>query len=176
MFASLMLARAGHEVLLLERESLEAAPDVEAAASGAFRTGAPQNYAAAHHHGRCRELLIEHLPDVYENLLAAGVAEAPLWTQMAPSMARPDAPARGRALYAADVKAVDDRLGSAKDGRRGAWSHGAKRYAGDGPAGEVRQSAAGDRRAPPRGETLPGRWPPTWWSTRPDAGRRLTCG
>ena len=87
MFASLILARAGHEVLLLERESLEAAPDVEAAASVAFRTGAPQIVQPHIIMARCRELLIEHLPDVYRNLLAAGVAEAPLWTQMAPSLA-----------------------------------------------------------------------------------------
>ncbi len=87
MFASLILARAGHEVLLLERESLEAAPDVAAAASGAFRTGAPQIVQPHIIMARCRELLIEHLPDVYANLLAAGVAEAPLWTQMAPSLA-----------------------------------------------------------------------------------------
>jgi 2-polyprenyl-6-methoxyphenol hydroxylase-like FAD-dependent oxidoreductase len=86
MFASLMLARAGHEVLLLEREGLEAASDVEAAASAAFRTGAPQIVQPHIIMARCRELLMEHLPDVYGNLLAAGVAEAPLWTQMAPSL------------------------------------------------------------------------------------------
>jgi flavin-dependent dehydrogenase len=92
--ASLILARAGHEVLLLERESLEAAPDVEAAAAAAFRAGAPQIAQPHIIMARCRELLMEHLPDVYANLLAAGVAEAPLWTQMAPSLSdktpRPD--------------------------------------------------------------------------------------
>ena len=87
MFASLILARAGHEVLLLERESLEAAPDVETAASTAFRTGAPQIVQPHIIMARCRELLMEHLPDVYANLVAAGVTEAPLWTQMAPSLA-----------------------------------------------------------------------------------------
>ncbi|HEY1894970.1 MAG TPA: hypothetical protein VGG62_01810 [Terracidiphilus sp.] len=87
MFASLVLARAGHEVLLLEREGLEAAPDVEAAAAAAFRTGAPQIVQPHIIMARCRQLLMEHLPDVYANLLAAGVAEAPLWTQMAPSLA-----------------------------------------------------------------------------------------
>src|ERR1700722_14949089 len=35
---------------------------------------------------RCRQLLIEHLPDVYAGLLAAGVAEAPLRTQMPDSL------------------------------------------------------------------------------------------
>jgi flavin-dependent dehydrogenase len=87
MFASLILARAGHEVLLLEREGLEAAPDVEAAASAAFRTGAPQIVQPHIIMARCRELLMEHLPDVHANLLASGVAEAPLWTQMPPSLA-----------------------------------------------------------------------------------------
>lgn len=87
MFASLLLARTGHEVLLLEREGLEAAPDIETAASEAFRTGAPQIMQPHIIMARCRELLMEHLPDVYENLLAAGVAVAPLWTQMPPSLA-----------------------------------------------------------------------------------------
>jgi flavin-dependent dehydrogenase len=86
-FASLILARAGHEVLLLERDGLEAAPDVEAAASAAFRTGAPQIVQPHIIMARCRELLMEHLPDVYANLLAAGVTEASLWTQMPPSLA-----------------------------------------------------------------------------------------
>jgi hypothetical protein len=35
---------------------------------------------------RCRELLIEHLPDVYGALLTAGVVEAPLATQMPASL------------------------------------------------------------------------------------------
>ena len=35
---------------------------------------------------RCRQLLIERLPDVYAGLLAAGVAEAPLRTQMPDSL------------------------------------------------------------------------------------------
>jgi hypothetical protein len=36
---------------------------------------------------RCRELLTERLPDVYVGLLAAGVAEAPLRTQMPDTLA-----------------------------------------------------------------------------------------
>src|SRR5207244_10801628 len=36
---------------------------------------------------RCRQLLIERLPDVYSGLLAAGVAEAPLRTQMPDTLA-----------------------------------------------------------------------------------------
>jgi glycine/D-amino acid oxidase-like deaminating enzyme len=40
--AALVLARAGHEVTVLERDRLEPAADVETAAAGAFRAGAPQ--------------------------------------------------------------------------------------------------------------------------------------
>ena len=86
MFAALMLARDGHEVTLFERESLDVAPDVESAASSAFRTGAPQIMQPHIIMAKCRELLREHLPDVYELLLAAGVAVAGLWTQMQPSL------------------------------------------------------------------------------------------
>ena len=41
-FASLMLARAGYEVIVLERDRLEPAPDAESAAASAFRPTAPQ--------------------------------------------------------------------------------------------------------------------------------------
>jgi 2-polyprenyl-6-methoxyphenol hydroxylase-like FAD-dependent oxidoreductase len=87
LFASLLLARAGHEVLVLERDPLEPAPDVEAAAAAAFRSAAPQIVQPHNVMARCRELLVQRLPDVYEGLLAAGVAEAQLWTQMPASLA-----------------------------------------------------------------------------------------
>src|SRR5262245_2648063 len=79
---SLLLARAGHEVLVLDREQMELAPDVEAAAEAAFRPTAPQIVQPHIIMARCRQLLRERLPDVYADLLAAGVAEAPLATQM----------------------------------------------------------------------------------------------
>ena len=41
-FAALLLARAGHRVLVVDRDRLEPAPDVEAAAAAAFRASAPQ--------------------------------------------------------------------------------------------------------------------------------------
>ncbi len=82
LFAALLLARAGHDAVVLERDSLEPAPDVESAAAAAFRPSAPQIVQPHIIMARCRELLIERLPDVYDALLAAGVAEAPLWTQM----------------------------------------------------------------------------------------------
>jgi 2-polyprenyl-6-methoxyphenol hydroxylase-like FAD-dependent oxidoreductase len=86
-FAALLLARAGHDVLVVEKDRLELAPDVESAARSAFRTTAPQ---IVHPHiilARCRQLLIRHLPDVYEHLLSAGVMEAPIATQMPPTLA-----------------------------------------------------------------------------------------
>ncbi len=87
MFAALILAQAGHEILLLERENLELAPDVESAAASAFRMGAPQIVQPHIIMAKCRELLAEHLPDVHDALLAAGVIVAPLWTQMSPTLA-----------------------------------------------------------------------------------------
>lgn len=86
LFAGLLLARAGHQVLVLERDSLQPAPDVESAAAAAFRPTAPQIVQPHIVMARCRQLLTEHLPDLYARLLAAGVAEAPLRTQMPDSL------------------------------------------------------------------------------------------
>jgi 2-polyprenyl-6-methoxyphenol hydroxylase-like FAD-dependent oxidoreductase len=86
LFAALLLARAGHQALVLERDSLDPAPDVESAAAAAFRPSAPQIVQPHIVMARCRQLLIERLPDVYAGLLAAGVAEAPLRTQMPDSL------------------------------------------------------------------------------------------
>jgi 2-polyprenyl-6-methoxyphenol hydroxylase-like FAD-dependent oxidoreductase len=87
LFAALLLARAGHDVVVLERDRLEPAADVEAAAAAAFRPSAPQIVQPHLIMARCRQLLIERLPDVYSGLLAAGVAEAPLRTQMPDTLA-----------------------------------------------------------------------------------------
>ncbi len=86
LFAALLLARAGHHVVVLERDGLELAPDVESAAGAAFRPSAPQIVQPHIVMARCRQLLIDRLPDVYDGLLAAGVVEAPLWTQMPESL------------------------------------------------------------------------------------------
>jgi len=86
-FAALLLARSGHEVVVLEKDRLELAPDVESAAAQAFRSTAPQIVQPHIIMARCRQLLIERLPDVYEALLGAGVVEAPLSTQMRPTLA-----------------------------------------------------------------------------------------
>jgi 2-polyprenyl-6-methoxyphenol hydroxylase-like FAD-dependent oxidoreductase len=86
LLAALLLARAGHQVEVLERDERPIEPDVEAAAAAAFRAGAPQ---VMHPHvvpARCREVLAEHLPDVLVAWHAAGVVEAPLASQMPPSL------------------------------------------------------------------------------------------
>jgi 2-polyprenyl-6-methoxyphenol hydroxylase-like FAD-dependent oxidoreductase len=87
LFAALLLARAGHDVVVLERDRLEPAADVESAAAVAFRPSAPQIVQPHLIMARCRQLLIERLPDVYAAMLAAGVAEAPLRTQMPDTLA-----------------------------------------------------------------------------------------
>ena len=87
LFAALVLARAGHEVLVLERAHLEPASDVEGAAAAAFRPTAAQIVQPHIVMARCRELLRDRLPDVYGALLAAGVAEAPIRTQMPATLA-----------------------------------------------------------------------------------------
>ena len=81
-FVSLLLARAGHDVLVVEKDRLELAPDIESAARSAFRTTAPHIAQPHIIMARCRQLLMEHLPDVYEQLLDAGVVEASIATQM----------------------------------------------------------------------------------------------
>ena len=86
LFAALLLARAGHQVDVLDRDPLEPAPDVESAAAAAFRPSAPQIVQPHIIMARCRELLRERLPDVLAGLLAAGVAEAPLSAQMPASL------------------------------------------------------------------------------------------
>jgi 2-polyprenyl-6-methoxyphenol hydroxylase-like FAD-dependent oxidoreductase len=87
LFAALLLARAGHDVVVLERDQLEPAADVESAAAVAFRPSAPQIVQPHLIMARCRQLLVERLPDVYAGMLAAGVAEAPLRTQMPDTLA-----------------------------------------------------------------------------------------
>ena len=88
MFASLILARAGHEVLLLERERLEAcAGRGDGGRRTRFDPGRPRSSSPTSSWPSAASFLLEHLPDVYESLLAAGVAVAPLWTQMQPTLA-----------------------------------------------------------------------------------------
>ncbi len=85
--ASLMLGRAGHEVVVLEQDRLEPAPDVESAAASAFRPAAPQIVQPPHDRGQgpgsffgsgCRMCMTRYWP--------AGVSEAPVATQMPASL------------------------------------------------------------------------------------------
>ncbi|HLK86176.1 MAG TPA: hypothetical protein VKT27_06665 [Candidatus Binataceae bacterium] len=87
LLSSLTLARAGHEVVVLEQDRLKPAADRESAAACALRSAAPQIVQPHIVMARCRLLLMQYLPDVYSRLLAAGVAEAPIATQMPPSLA-----------------------------------------------------------------------------------------
>ena len=81
-----VLARAGHEVVVVEQEPLEIAGDVESAAASAYRASAPQLVQPHIVMARCRELLRDRLSDVYDGLLAAGVAEVPLTALMPGSL------------------------------------------------------------------------------------------
>jgi len=84
--AALLLARAGHQVTVVERDALPVHRDVEEAGAAAFRATAPQ---LVHPHiimARTRELLRDLLPDVYAGLLEAGAVAAPLHTQMPASL------------------------------------------------------------------------------------------
>lgn len=84
--ASLLLARGGHEVVLVEAGSLTPPPDVESAALQAFRLTAPQVVQPHAVMARCRLMLRERLPDVHAGLIAAGAAEAPLSALMPPAL------------------------------------------------------------------------------------------
>src|SRR3954452_4498333 len=86
LFTSLLLARAGHTVTVLEQERLEIASDVECAARSAYRPSAPHIVQPHALLAKCRQLFIQLLPDIYAQMLAAGVSESPLSTQMATSL------------------------------------------------------------------------------------------
>ena len=85
-FTALLLARAGHEVLLLDQDSVEPASDIEAAAADAFRPAVPQFVQPHVVLPRCRLLLRQALPDVYAALLAAGAREVPLASATPPAL------------------------------------------------------------------------------------------
>jgi len=76
--AAAALADAGHEVLLLERESATPPSTLDEAADGWARPTVPQ---AAHSHAfgsRGTNLLHDRLPDVYDALVAAGAGKVNL--------------------------------------------------------------------------------------------------
>ncbi len=84
--AALLMALAGHEVLLLDRDDLLPAVDVETAAATALRPAAPQIVQPHALLPRCRLLLRQHLPDLHEALLTAGALEATLSVAAPPSV------------------------------------------------------------------------------------------
>lgn len=90
--AALLLARQGHEVDVIDRDELEPAADVEAAAKTALRPTAPQAVHTHQYQPLARRILREHLPDVYVALLDAGAAESPLSDRMPSTL--PDHPPR----------------------------------------------------------------------------------
>ena len=87
LFAALLLALSGHEVTLLEQDRVDPAADAESAAAVAYRPTAPQIVQPHTVMARCRELLRDRLPDVYDSLLAAGVVEAPISDWMPDTLA-----------------------------------------------------------------------------------------
>jgi 2-polyprenyl-6-methoxyphenol hydroxylase-like FAD-dependent oxidoreductase len=86
LIAAVLFARAGHDVVVVERDHFEPAADVEAAAATAFRASAPQIVQPHVVLALCRELMSERLPDVYQALLDAGVVETTLAMQMPPTL------------------------------------------------------------------------------------------
>lgn len=82
-----MLARDGHAATVVERDRREPPPDVETAAAGVLRATAPQILQPHVLLATFRELLHERPPDVHRALLDAGVTEAPLDTQIPPTLA-----------------------------------------------------------------------------------------
>lgn len=92
--AALLLARAGHAVTVVERDHLEPAPDIETAAATAFRAGAPQIVQPHVLLATFRTLVRERLPDIYAAMLAAGVVEASVVSQL-PATVTDRSPAPG---------------------------------------------------------------------------------
>jgi 2-polyprenyl-6-methoxyphenol hydroxylase-like FAD-dependent oxidoreductase len=188
LFASLLLARAGHQVVVLERDRLEPAPDVESAAASAFRPTAPQIVQPHMVMAGCRELLGQRLPDVYEALLAAGAQEAPLRTQMPPSLAdRRARPGDERLTTLAARRSTIDwvllRTVLAEPGvtlRRGVPVTGLLAVPGQPPHVTGVRTARGDVRADLVIDASGRRSPIDGWlgqiGARPTATRRAECG
>src|SRR4051812_3645357 len=91
--AALLLAREGHDIVLLERDATPLPHDPDEA-FGWERRGAPQ---VRHSHAflaRGRNLLRDRLPDVRDSLLRAGVTEV-AWGEMIPDTITDPSPKPG---------------------------------------------------------------------------------
>lgn len=112
--AALMLARTGHDVIVLDGDDLTPAAGVEAAAVRAFRAAAPQIVQPHVLQARCLEIFRAHLPDVVASLLGSGAQEATLTSQMPPTIAdrSPTAADEQRSLVMTRRSTVDCVLGS----------------------------------------------------------------
>lgn len=82
-----MLARAVHDVVVLDGDDLTTAADVATAAARAFRAAAPQIVQPHVLQALCLQILRARLPDVVASLLDSGAAEATLTSQMPPTIA-----------------------------------------------------------------------------------------
>jgi len=85
-FSALLLARAGHDVVLMDRDDLEPAAELGEAEAGAFRSAAPQIVQPHALLPRCRLLLRDHLPDVHDELMHAGAVESVLANNAPPTI------------------------------------------------------------------------------------------
>lgn len=81
--ASIVLARQGHEVTLVERDDAPAPDSVADAWSGWDRKGVAQFRQFHAYTARARKLLSERLPDLYAALLEGGGIETPLMREAA---------------------------------------------------------------------------------------------
>jgi len=85
--AALLLARDGHRVEVLDRDTVEPAADVETAARTVFRRSAPQLAQLHSLTPLAGQLLRDHLPAVYTHLLGAGAVVSPVTDRMPPTLA-----------------------------------------------------------------------------------------
>lgn len=76
--AALLLARTGHEVIVLERDTDALGADSEEAWATWRRPGVPQLRQLHIFNSRGRNVLREHLPDLHRAWLVAGAVETPL--------------------------------------------------------------------------------------------------
>lgn len=186
--AALLLARAGHAVTVLDRDDLAPAPDVEAAAAAAFRPAAPQIVQPHVVLASCRDLLRARLPDVYDALLAAGVVEASLVSQMPATIAdRSPAPGDERLSLMMTRRATVDwvlrRAAAGEPGvelRYGVPGTGLLADRGDPPRVRGVRTAAGDLDAELVVDAAGRRSPMDRWlaevGARPGVTTRAECG